>query len=396
MKKLNRISQMLLISAFSLFLIAAIFLTWRARDKTYSFYENRALAQRPAYSAEAVLDGRWFSDLENYLIDRAAGHNTLSLLNVRLDMALRRPVVNDVVVRDGMLLAMLPYESADPAQLQAAAERMAERVQGVDALVSSYGGQFCHVIVPSHYAYNAERYPAYLNHREEDTALKRTLYSAALDRRGVAYVDLWDAFEALGRPASLSSTVDHHYSVYGAYEIYRAAMERFRADGAELSVSPPEAFEEKQAEQPYLGSRMRKLLGAWESDERLWYLTPKDPVPFTRFDNGKETEPTVFSFPAEGAEWVTYDFFMGGDIAHTVIDTHRDDLPNILIYGDSYTNAIETIAYVDFNEMHSLDFRHYSELTLREYIAQYQPDYVICVRDYASLLDPYGNGIGAD
>ena len=327
MKKLNRISQMLLISAFSLFLIAAIFLTWRARDKTYSFYENRALAQRPAYSAEAVLDGRWFSDLENYLIDRAAGHNTLSLLNVRLDMALRRPVVNDVVVRDGMLLAMLPYESADPAQLQAAAERMAERVQGVDALVSSYGGQFCHVIVPSHYAYNAERYPAYLNHREEDTALKRTLYSAALDRRGVAYVDLWDAFEALGRPASLSSTVDHHYSVYGAYEIYRAAMERFRADGA---------------------------------------------------------------------EWVTYDFFMGGDIAHTVIDTHRDDLPNILIYGDSYTNAIETIAYVDFNEMHSLDFRHYSELTLREYIAQYQPDYVICVRDYESLLDPYGNGIGAD
>lgn len=395
MKKLNRFAQLATVSAFALFLIAAMLLTYRARHKGYSFYENRNLAPRPAYSAGAVLDGTWFSALESYLIDRAAGHNTLARLNARLDIALRRPTVNNVVVEDDLLLAMLPYQASDAAALEAQSERMAERLQEIDALVSSCGGQFCHVLVPSHYAYYADRYPAFLNNFAEDTALRRASFRAALERRGVDYVDLWDTFAALGFPSELGSAVDHHYSVYGAYEIYRAVLEHFNERGAGLTVY--DAFDDAQIDKPYLGSRMRKLLGAWQSDERLHYFVPRDGIPFTRSDNGHESASTVFAFPAADDEWVTYSFFMGGDIPNTVIDTHRDELPSILIYGDSFTNALESIAYVSFDETHSLDFRYYTDqLTLGEYIEQYRPDYVICVRDYEVLLETGGNGVGVD
>ena len=66
--------------------------------------------------------------------------------------------------------------------------------------------------------------------------------------------------------------------------------------------------------------------------------------------------------------------------------------PNVLIYGDSFTNALETLLYASFNEMRALDLRHYTGMKLSEYIEKYRPDVVICVRDDSSFLMTGGNG----
>ena len=89
---------------------------------------------------------------------------------------------------------------------------------------------------------------------------------------------------------------------------------------------------------------------------------------------------------------VYYNLYMGGDKAETVIDTGREDLPKVLIWGDSFTNAFECIAWMSFGELRSLDFRYYGEKTLSEYIADYQPDIVLCIRDDLSYLYQAGNG----
>ena len=84
--------------------------------------------------------------------------------------------------------------------------------------------------------------------------------------------------------------------------------------------------------------------------------------------------------------------YMGGDIAETVIRTDRPELPNALIFGDSFTNPVECLAYYSFNELRSVDLRHYTVQSLSDYIAAYQPDVVLCVRDYQSLLLREFNG----
>ena len=80
------------------------------------------------------------------------------------------------------------------------------------------------------------------------------------------------------------------------------------------------------------------------------------------------------------------------DIAETVIRTDRPELPNALIFGDSFTNPVECLAYYSFNELRSVDLRHYTAQSLSDYIAAYQPDVVLCVRDYQSLLLREFNG----
>ena len=95
--------------------------------------------------------------------------------------------------------------------------------------------------------------------------------------------------------------------------------------------------------------------------------------------------------PAEN-EPVLYNLYMGGDVAETILDTQRPELPSCLIYGDSFTNAVECLAYYSFDQTRSLDLRHYSEMPLTEYIEQYQPEVVLCIRDYESLLSRDANG----
>lgn len=143
---------------------------------------------------------------------------------------------------------------------------------------------------------------------------------------------------------------------------------------------------------PYMGSRTRKLLGLRGNDEKLLTASFAEDIPFTRFDNGAAAEATVYALPGSDAEPLTYGLYMGGDIAETVIRTDRPELPNALIFGDSFTNPVECLAYYSFNELRSVDLRHYTVQSLSDYIAAYQPDVVLCVRDYQSLLLREFNG----
>ena len=83
---------------------------------------------------------------------------------------------------------------------------------------------------------------------------------------------------------------------------------------------------------------------------------------------------------------------MGGDVAETIIDTGRPSLPSVLIYGDSFTNPVETLLYYSFDTMRSIDLRGYKTMSLTDYIETYKPDIVICIRDYESLLSLDGIG----
>ena len=64
--------------------------------------------------------------------------------------------------------------------------------------------------------------------------------------------------------------------------------------------------------------------------------------------------------------------------------TNRPELPNALIVGESFSNALETMLYTAFNETRSLDLRYYGEQSLKDYIKTYRPDYLICIQNDTS------------
>ena len=169
---------------------------------------------------------------------------------------------------------------------------------------------------------------------------------------------------------------------------YRAIVERLQADGLAIPLLEEEDWEYTTLPNPFLGSRNRKLYALWETHDRLTYAVPREEIPFTRMDNGQEVEPTVLRLPEKDTAPVEYLVYMGGDKGETILRTDRPELPKVLIFGDSFTNALETLLYPSFDEMRSLDLRHYNAKTLWEYIEEYQPDIVLDIRDDSSWGDP--------
>ena len=115
-------------------------------------------------------------------------------------------------------------------------------------------------------------------------------------------------------------------------------------------------------------------------------------VPYDRLESGEPSGEPVLSIPDKSSPDCSYSVYMGDDKSETVIMTHRPELPDILIWGDSFTNPLESLAYMSFDEMRSLDFRYYKDKTLTEYIKEYKPDIVVCVRDDLDYLFLTENG----
>ena len=253
------------------------------------------------------------------------------------------------------------------------------------------GGEFYYVGIPEQSSALRGYFPGYLNSREDELdAVSERLFSS-LRAGGVPCVDMADTFTP-DNARQYYSAVDHHFNFYGAYETYRKIVDAINASG-EWQIAPLEeqdlVFETLPND--YYGSRNRKLYNLYPCEEHAVIAEPKVKVPLSRRDGDVELGDKIFFIPGEG-EPSNYGVYMGGDNAETIITTDRPDLPKLLLFGDSFSNPVETLIYYHFDETRILDLRYYEEKTLYEYIEQYQPDIVISIRDDTSYVSLEGNG----
>lgn len=367
----------------------------KTAGSTVSYYENRELAPLPALTAADFWSGAWFNQWETWYADHVPGRTTLLTLDAVIQIqVLQRPVVNDVIVTEEVLLPFLKYAVWDTGVHRERAAPIADGFQKLAAYVEDYGGAFLLAGIPEQSNYFWDKYPDYLDSRRWNATAANDAFFSALAARGVPYLDLGAVYEELGKPDAFYSAVDHHYTYYGAFAAYQAIMEEAaRLSGLDIPVLREEDVEFRTLTNPYLGSRSRKLYDRWANDAHAVMGQLHDPIPFTRRDNGLEVADSVYAMPENGTRRNTYDFYMGGDKGETVIETNRPALPNALIFGDSFTNALETLAYASFNETRSLDLRHYTEKALRDYLAEYQPDVVICVKNDTFFYAEDGNNL---
>lgn len=391
---MKKFSSLLITAAFSIFIITVLAATISKNNATISFFENRALEGIPDFSRERLINDEYFKDWETWFTDHAAGRNTLLKANTWLELnLLHKPVVNNVVVQDNVLLSFIKYGRWDTSSYKNSSEHTAENLRDFADYVEALGGKFYYIGLPEQFSYFNRLYPEYMENREWALKPMHTYFAQAMEKYGVNYIDMYAVYDALSRPKEYYSLTDHHFTFYGALKAYRTLLETINRDtGMELRILGDDDMKIVELPNPYLGSRNRKLFGMRYMNEHAAYAVLNDPIPFKRWDNGVQTNAPVYYLPDNSKEVINYSLYMKEDYAETIIRTDREELPNALIFGDSFTNAIETLLYTAFNETRSLDMRHYTKKTLREYIAEYRPDVVICVRDDTTFFSEDGNG----
>ena len=371
MKKTNVL--FLILSAA--FILGVSVLTFASPKHEFSVFENRTLASAPKLSLNTVFDGSFFTDAEEYLKDQVAGRDLfLTGYTALSKYLLQKPSVSDVIDTGNVLL---PYIQTPYSQPSLDLETIADRLETINNTAKN----FAYVGIPSQATRFYDNYPSYLKFIPDFNAKTADIFISELKNRGIDFIDCKNVLSK-----DMYFKTDHHFDIEGGYAVYSELCKYAGVDAV-----PKTEFEIKEYPQSIYGSRNRKIYKLSDLSDKISYYELKTNIPFERYDNGKKVESTVFKLPAEN-EVASYGIYMGGDIAQTVIKTNRPELPNVLIYGDSYTNAVECFAYLSFNETRSLDMRYYNETTLLEYIEKYQPDYVFCIRDDGQYADIEGNG----
>lgn len=398
-KKTKYVCNLLLIVSFAAALCLTCYNTPMTDKKGYSFYENRELALLPTYSKADFWNGQYFSDWETYLKDHIAGRDFMLEKYAYINRnVLKKPVVGDVLLgSDGKkLLPATDFRSYDSEEIYAKAQEMSSRLSALNDSVSSYGGKFLYVGIPEQKVYFEQFYPFYTDSQLEASQLQQGVFFDALRDHNISFLDMGQIFDNMGHPDWIYSSTDHHYSYYGAYYTYQAIMDSINQEReTPLYVLTPSELEFQTLPNPFLGSRNRKNFGQFQNEDTLVIGIPKQDIPFRRYNRGTEDEPTLYDIPKTADEWVTYDCYNGGNRTECIIETDRPELPTLLMFGDSFTNPLETLLYTGFDKSIYVDLREVKYLNqgILGYVEQYHPDYVICVRDSGYYLDLTGNGV---
>jgi|GEM_PF-190887 len=390
----KRIAEILFATITIVAIVAIGARTATSERSEISHYENRYLATRPQRETATIADGTFFRDMDEYLGDHAAFRARLFQIATWADLhIIRRPNVNDVMVVDDLMLPRFPQTPpADAECLRERAKARANDLQRFQEIIEGYGGHFLYVVIPDQVAFFYDRFPRHAAN-QAGYRPERDAFVQALAKQNIPLLDMGEVFEGLGNPRRFYSGVDHHFSFYGAFATYEAIIDTLIAQTEkDIPRLQAEDFVFTELPNPYVGSRGRMLWGAAPFTERIMIAEPINPIAFRRTGKGGQEVPaTVFELPETEEEEVFFTIYMGGDHAKTVIETDRPHLPNILVFGDSFTNAIESLIYLNFNRMTAIDLRHFHEVSLTELVYKLQPDIVIGIRDYSVLLYEDGN-----
>ena len=329
---------------------------------------------------------------QTWLSDHIVGRNTILKSYARIQRALPKVEANNIIeTGSGALLLMASPEDYDPEEQKEIMDKKTGELKALAGHVQDYGGLFCYVGVPGQRYVYYDEYPEYLSiGRSLVDYCEGRVFDALADTDAVA-VNMREVFDATGDAKRYYSALDNHYNYDGVLLTYRTLMKAIN----ERLDTPLKVYEDRDLvfhteEQEFFGSYSRRICNLQARKEHLVWAEPKEPVPFTREDGHVRVPANTFEQPDPAVS--TYAGYMGGDIGETVIRTGRDDLPSILVFGDSFTNPLEGLLYASCGEFRSLDFRHYDAMTLYEYIDLYQPDIVIAVRDNMSYNQFEDNG----
>ena len=389
---MRKICNYIFLAVFGIIIVLVPVLSISMPKEIASLYENRMLETKPTATSESILNGDYFAAWDSYFSDHIVGRTTLLKLYSGIQLALPKVEVNNVIESDtGALLNVTDYEQFNIEFEKQNMDDKTDMIKNVAEYVENSGAIYCYVGVPEQRYIYYDEYPDYMKMGTKLVTYTEKRIFDALKETNAVSVNMRPIFESTENPKDYYLAMDTHYNFNGALLTYRTIMQAIN----EHLETPLKIYNDDElifhtSDKELIGAQSRAICNLQSRKEYITWAEPKETVEFTRQDNGAPTEPFVYK--QANAQFSAYGDYMSGDIGETIIKTNQADKLKVLMYGDSFTNPLETLIYASCSEFRSLDFRHYNEMTLYEYIDMYKPDIVIAVRDNLSYNMPEGNG----
>lgn len=390
---MKRLGQILFIIMFLGIIFAMPMFTKLQKNENISSFENRRLAEVPALNSKALISGEYFRKWDTYISDHIYSRNKWIKAYTYMNMyILNKSKINSIVIgKEGYLLPFYSYKTKYNAEIhKEKIEIMATQMEALQQHIKQNGGSFYFIGIPEQSSFHKDKYPEYFYNNELLVNNAESFMFSSLESHGIPYINMNNVYREKSYKEYYTKT-DHHYSFEGAYTAYLELIKKMQQDGKLSESHLEDKWEVVTLPNPFVGSRNKQIYNLYPTKDKIQLGIQQNQTPYEKYTNGKP-DPKFYFYNTDSSKGVSYGAYMGGDLAETVIKTNKKELPNVLIFGDSFTNALEPLLYIHFNETRILDLRHYKQMSLYDYIEKYKPDVVIMVRDDLSYESLNGNG----
>lgn len=333
MKKTNWFqTAVLLIMVIGLFL-ANLF----TGDREFSPVENRNLAQKPDFSWDRLLSGKFMKDYEEYITDQFAGRDEWTALKAYAEKALGKKENNGVYICGDMLIEK--FDAADEKQLAAnlqSVERFRENAQIPVYLM----------LIPSAAEIHREKLPAGAPNIDQASVL-----ASLSARTQMETVDVLSALRAHADEYIFYRT-DHHWTSLGACYGADALLRAMGMEGVSV-----EMWEKQTVSGEFYGTLWSKSGARYISPDTIEIYVPGDGIDVLSFENGVWTEKPLYDMEKLNTK-DQYSMFLGGNQPLAVIKTGRPG-GKVLLLRDSYADCMVPFLMERFSEIHLIDLRYY-------------------------------------
>lgn len=317
-----------------------------APDRDKSDNENRFLTQKPKFSVENVLEGKFETQLEDYLSDQIVGReNWIKIMSSTLNSVGYSDVNGVYILDDGRLIERKTQAEFNSVRFKNNLEQIAE----MNEEVSKSGAEVRVMLIPT--AAHSYRNLANLstNFDEEEA------FIIARDTLGDILIDLEDAFVPDDNASDgYYYKTDHHWNYFGAEKgaaIYRDSLGLKQRD-----------WEAEELTKDFKGTLYSKVLLSERVRDTI--SVPGDSVDVdVKVSIGEKRYDSVY-FMDRLENKDKYEVFLGGNYEKVDIyneEPGAEDKPRLMIVKDSYANSFVPFIMDDFSLITMVDTRYFRQ-----------------------------------
>jgi len=357
----------ILVATFFILLTAIPAATLLLPKRDFSQLENRSLAKAPKATVDNILDKSYMEKAETYFADHIVFRNEFARSKTWLELLKGSREIDGVFVCGDRLMENISQPDEGYTQNNAAAvNAFAENHPFLETAV---------MLVPTASEFYPDKAPPFAQLMDQ-TSYIQDFYGS------LSHVKTVDAYTSLAAEAGsyIFYRTDHHWTSYGAYAGYTAL-----AKALGYKAATPDTFNIEHASHSFLGTLYSKALTGeeWRDTIDLYTYASGNPVQEVVKYSAKNhvTYPSIF-FRENLDVKDQYTVFLGGNDSIIKIRTSVENGKKLLIFKDSYANALMQFLPLHYEEIVLVDLRAFNgELS----------DYVD-LRDFQQVLFLYNVG----
>lgn len=364
------------------FLILSSIYSYLIVDKVYSEIEFRKLSQKPKVKSVKDIGPTKIEEFDEYFMDQYFFRNQAVSFSSSLERLTGKKIRRGFYVReDNLVLTFNDYKEKNKLNEEKMLQEYFQLVDTIKMSSDSINANFLYYSIPYKYDFYTDKYPSYVVNNSSSSLEFNQEVINNFQKNGIKTLN-GDKFLKQFENEKIYYDTDTHFNSKGALYSYYYLMNDLNL--FDSSIPDFSQYKTISYVSPFYGNNARalsdiKLL----NHEKFEYHLPKsinkiEDLNYIRYEEGKESDLPIM---VPDKDTAAYGNFMSGDKANTkIINLNKNNGYNILFIGDSFTNALEFYSVFDFNEIHSLDLRHYKG-DVNEYIKNNpQIDYVVFVR----------------